>query len=76
MQYQLSQGLTADFDNQYKYLEEQYTLQTEAYQSLSCDHDDLLMLMNDQDEEIAELKNRLRGYGESFPKEDEDEVQD
>ena len=37
------------------------------YQTLSIDHEDLLMMLNDQDEEIQDLKNRLRGYGEEFP---------
>jgi hypothetical protein len=31
------------------------------------------MMMNDQDEEIQELKDRLRAYGEEFPDEPEED---
>ena len=43
---------------------------------LEQDHDDLLLMMDDQSEEISELKNRLKSFGEVFPDEDEDDEEE
>ena len=74
MQYHASQ--LAENQNGFTDLQEQFAQLQSDYQLLNTDHDDLLMMMNDQDEEIQELKNRLRAYGEDIPEEEEQEIID
>jgi Uso1 / p115 like vesicle tethering protein, C terminal region len=44
------------------------------FKTLEADHEDLLMMMNEQDEIIADLKNRLRAHGEEVSSDDDDDL--
>lgn len=55
-------------------MEQQLQDQVARYQSLETDHEDLLMMMNEQEDIIANLKTRLLAHGEEVSDDDEEEA--